>query len=107
MAVRAMMRCNSIKLSRTSVTNPKYLELAQKESYGAAQAKAEEDGEPISIEFDQPTIELVADYGSGEENRAWSAATPMANLQMTITNPDAAETFELGQQYFVDFSPVG
>jgi len=38
-------------------------------------------------------------------NRKWSKATPNGKIEMTITNPEAAEAFELGKIYNVDFTP--
>lgn len=40
------------------------------------------------------------------ENVDWSKWTPSGEIAMTITNPDAIEKFELGGQYFVDFTPA-
>lgn len=37
------------------------------------------------------------------ENKAFWDATPSAELSMTITNADA-QVFELGQEYYLDFS---
>ena len=39
-------------------------------------------------------------------NKQWSHATPQGKIEMTITNPDAVEQFELGKEYFVDFTPA-
>lgn len=40
----------------------------------------------------------------GEANKPWSEATPQGQIKMSITNPDAVSAFELGKNYFVDFS---
>ncbi len=42
----------------------------------------------------------------GEANKPWSQATPQGKIEMSITNPDAVDQFELGKSYFVDFSPA-
>jgi hypothetical protein len=42
----------------------------------------------------------------GEDNKAWAAATPVGSLQMSILNGAAAEQFELGAEYFIDFTPA-
>lgn len=39
----------------------------------------------------------------GEENKEWAQYTPSANLTMTIKAGPAADYFELGKEYFVDF----
>lgn len=42
----------------------------------------------------------------GDENKPWSEATPQGQIKMAITNPDAVEAFDLGQAYWVDFTPA-
>lgn len=42
----------------------------------------------------------------GEENKQWAEATPMANFEMTIQNPEAAAIFYTGQEFYVDFNQV-
>lgn len=40
----------------------------------------------------------------GEENKVWSEYTPVFQLTMNIKDGPAANYFELGQEYYVDFS---
>lgn len=40
----------------------------------------------------------------GEDNKEWAAATPNAEVSMTILNDVAAEFFEPGREVYVDFS---
>jgi len=40
------------------------------------------------------------------ENKKWSAATPSGQLVLNITNPAAAEWFEMGKEYWLDIHPV-
>jgi hypothetical protein len=42
----------------------------------------------------------------GEENKEWSRWTPAGTIQMTINNPTALAAFEVGKDYFLDFTPV-
>ena len=42
----------------------------------------------------------------GEDNKAWSAATPSGQITMQIKNDIAAEQFAPGQEWFVDFRPA-
>ena len=50
--------------------------------------------------------------GSGDSstlndpNKSWSKWTPSGTLELTITNPEAFNQFAVGQDYFVDFTPV-
>ena len=48
-------------------------------------------------------IHFNAVYGTGEENKSWSAATPSGSLMMMVTNPSAAEFFKQGKDYFLTF----
>lgn len=78
--VRAKFRCTS-KTSRTSAG-----------SYG----------EPKPVDTEEVTLNAV----SGEENKEWSKWTPSGELRMQITNPAALAQFEVGKDYFLDFSPA-
>jgi hypothetical protein len=42
----------------------------------------------------------------GEDNKVWSAATPVGHLEMTIKNQSAADVFSPGQEWFVDLHPI-
>lgn len=46
-------------------------------------------------------VNLRPVYGTGEENKSWSQATPSGNLEMTITNLEAADYFIPGHDYFL------
>lgn len=37
------------------------------------------------------------------ENRIFGKNTPNGSIQLTVTNPRAAEGFEVGREYYVDF----
>ena len=56
-------------------------------------------------------IKLAAAFGTyakgdDEGNKDWSKYTPQGSLEMTVTNPAAIAGFELGQCYYLDFTPV-
>jgi hypothetical protein len=53
-------------------------------------------------------VELGAVYSSvpGSENKAFWQATPSGKIEMYINNPEGAKLFELGEEYYVDFSPA-
>lgn len=42
----------------------------------------------------------------GEDNKAWSAATPVGSLELQIKNQGAADVFAPGQEWYVDLVPV-
>ncbi|MFD1328301.1 hypothetical protein [Mycoplana ramosa] len=54
----------------------------------------------------QAEVRLIPVYGNGEANKQWSKWTPSGELKMLITNPSAVDQFELGKEYFVDFTPA-
>lgn len=51
-------------------------------------------------------ISLYAVWGDGKGNESWSKATPSGDLKMLVTNPAAIEKFEIGKDYFLDFTPA-
>lgn len=53
------------------------------------------------------TVEMIPVW-TGEDgvNKKWSQATPSGKLEMLITEPKAAEVFELGRDYYLDFVPA-
>ncbi len=40
------------------------------------------------------------------EDGRFTKATPWGELRMTVDNPNAAIQFEVGQKFFVDFTPA-
>lgn len=52
------------------------------------------------------TVKLRPVYSDSEENKTWSKYTPSGDVTMSITNPPAAAAFEVGRDYYVDFTPV-
>jgi hypothetical protein len=51
-------------------------------------------------------VTLTPVYGDSEENKTWSQHTPSGKIEMLITNPSAIASFELGKDYYVDFTPA-
>lgn len=49
-------------------------------------------------------VELQPVYGAGNEN--WSKYTPSGSIKLTINNPAALEEFNIGELYYVDFTPA-
>lgn len=49
-------------------------------------------------------VELNAITGTkSEENKAFWQATPSGSISLSITNPDAFNQFEAGEEYYVTF----
>lgn len=59
-------------------------------------------------QFSGAKIEMAPVYSDDPEhpNRAFWQATPNGKIEMQINNPSAIENFEVGKEYYVDFSPV-
>lgn len=51
-------------------------------------------------------VTLEPDYSS-DENKAWAKFTPSGKVEMRIDNPPALAVFEVGKDYFIDFTPAG
>lgn len=49
-------------------------------------------------------LSFNASYGEGKDNKDWSRWTPSGSLTMSITNPSAFDWFEVGKEYYLDFS---
>lgn len=58
-------------------------------------------GKGVGVE--QTEVELTAVMG--DENKPWSKWTPSGVLKMSITNPDAVASIELGREYWIDLTP--
>lgn len=50
------------------------------------------------------TVKLSAVYG--DANKEWSVWTPSGEISMTINNPPVYASFQLGAEYFIDFTPA-
>ncbi len=59
-------------------------------------------GEPKPVDTEEVKFQAV----SGEENKEWSKWTPSGELRIQITNPAALAQFEVGKDYFLDFTPA-
>ena len=47
------------------------------------------------------------DENGSDENNTFASFTPFAELKMTINNPKLVGTFEVGQEFYMDFTLVG
>lgn len=58
-------------------------------------------------EGEQHQVKLNAVMQGSEENKSFSRWTPVANLEMWISDETpAAQVFEQGKEYYVDFTPA-
>jgi hypothetical protein len=52
------------------------------------------------------TIKLTPVTSGSEENNAFYAATPSGTIELTTLNEEAGKQFELGKEYYIDFTPA-
>lgn len=65
-----------------------------------------EDGSRTSVE--KRTLNFTPVYSSNgnDENKRFWDATPSGSLQLGTVNPDAWSQFEVGKEYYLDFTPA-
>jgi hypothetical protein len=44
--------------------------------------------------------------GTTEENKSFWKWTPSGKIELNVLNTDAADQFEVGKEYYVDFTPA-
>jgi len=49
-------------------------------------------------------IQLIPVTATSEENKSFFKSTPSGNITLAIVNLSAAEMFEVGKEYYVDFT---
>ncbi|MHC5615126.1 MAG: hypothetical protein ACYTXA_30145 [Nostoc sp.] len=52
------------------------------------------------------SVNLIPVLSGSEENKSFWQATPSGKLDMYINNPNAAEFFKAGVEYYIDFTPA-
>lgn len=50
------------------------------------------------------TIKLSPVTSGSEENKAFYEATPSGTVELATINPEAGNYFELGKEYYLDFT---
>lgn len=58
-----------------------------------------------AVEF-STVYETDDQKGADPENVRFTKATPWGNIRLGIDNPAALSQFEVGKQYYVDFTPA-
>lgn len=53
------------------------------------------------------SVVLKPVYGGSPDNQRFFAASPSGEIQLNILNQPAADAFEVGREYYVEFTPVG
>lgn len=52
------------------------------------------------------TVKLTAVYSDTPENKKFFRWTPNGTIEIGVLNPEAWKQFELGKEYYVDFTPA-
>ena len=52
------------------------------------------------------TNKLLPVTSGSEENKAFFEASPSGSIELGTVNEEAAKVFELGKEYYIDFTPA-
>lgn len=99
MSVRAKFRVNSIKRTESSRSKK------GPDGKPIKNARGYDESEPCELR----TVSMSPVYGNGDpehENTKFWQASPSGSLELGCINLAAAEQFELGKEYYLDFSPA-
>jgi hypothetical protein len=55
---------------------------------------------------DKGLVTLMAVYSGSEENKKFFELTPNGRISLDTVNPEVFAQFELGKEYYVDFTPA-
>lgn len=100
MSVRAKFKVDAIKRTMGS-----RIKLGS-DGKAVKNSKGYEEYEPCEMR----TVEMSPVYGSGDpdhENTKFWQASPSGKLELGCVNLAAAEQFELGAEYYIDFTKAG
>jgi hypothetical protein len=67
------------------------VEIARRNHYGTGESQG---------------IKLLPVAGESEENKKFFQATPSGSIDLQVVNAEAGNQFELGKEYYVDFTPA-
>lgn len=73
---------------------------------GHAGTRVKKDGSGYEGCKHAEVVKLAPVFAVDGPNKAWSEATPSGVVEMTITNFEAMGKFEVGKDYFIDFTPA-
>jgi hypothetical protein len=91
MAVRAKFRLNSVTID-------------------VYDKNEQRDGKWVKVgNVERRTLNFTPVYGNGDpnhENTKFWDASPSGSLQLGCINPEAYSQFEIGKEYYLDFTPA-
>ena len=94
--VRAKFRLNSY----TTELHSKYPHTREKSGHPGVMETDFSKPEPV----EKRTLNFTPVSGSEGENKVFWDATPSGSLQLGVVNPEAWKAFELGAEYYLDFT---
>lgn len=59
----------------------------------------------VSVYGREVKLSVVTTGGDDDPNKSFAKYTPVGDLRLVITNPDAMDAFEAGKEYDITFSP--
>jgi hypothetical protein len=62
--------------------------------------------EVTKTRYGSARVSLYPVSNGSEENEQFWKYTPSGKIELSIENPSAAERFEPGKEYYVDFTPA-
>jgi hypothetical protein len=69
----------------------------------------DKDGKPQSAPCEMRTVVMTPVHGNNDpnhENTKFWQASPSGHLELGCVNLEASEQFELGREYYIDFTPA-
>lgn len=88
-----------------TITRAKFTVNAIERTVGSKEVVGD-DGKRTWVPAEMWTVRLNSVYGNGDpehENTKFWQASPSGSIQLSMVNQAAAEVFELGKDYYVDF----
>ena len=61
---------------------------------------------PVSVEKRTLNFTPVHSDVEGSENKSFWDASPSGSVQLGVVNPEAWKHFEIGKEYYLDFTPA-
>ena len=92
--VRAKFRLNSF----TTELHARY---PQKKADGSTDYSKPENVEKRTLNFTPVHSDV-----EGSENKSFWDASPSGSVQLGVVNPEAWKHFEIGKEYYLDFTPA-
>lgn len=69
------------------------------------QARMKVDTILTSVYGREVKMSVVTNGGEDDPNKSFANFTPVGELRLVITNPDAKDEFEVGKEYDISFAP--